>query len=172
MWEYLCLYYNLYVYAIISMSILQSLSLYYNLNEYTTISMFILQSQWVYYNLYVYTIISMSILQSLCLYNNLNEHTTISKCIIQSQWAYYNPNVDTTISMCTYIYYNLYGQYVLIKLATFQKASVGDRETRQERVLLLDRFGLLGRQNPSCASPGMGGRRGHNNPAKEILITR
>ena len=155
-----------------SVCILQSLCVYNNLYVYTTITMCILQSLCVYYNLYVYTAISMSILQSLCLYYNLNEHTTISKCIIQSQWAYYNPNVDTTISMCTYIYYNLYGQYVLIKLATFQKASVGDRETRQERVLLLDRFGLLGRQNPSCASPGMGGRRGHNNPAKEILITR
>ena len=55
----LCLYYNLYVYTTISMSILQSLCKCCNLYVYTTISMSILQSLCLYYNLYVYTTISM-----------------------------------------------------------------------------------------------------------------
>ena len=67
----LCLYYNLYVYTTISMSILQSLCKCCNLYVYTTISMSILQSLCLYYNLYVYTTISVSI-------QNLYVYTTIS----------------------------------------------------------------------------------------------
>ncbi len=61
---------------------------------------------------------------------------------------------------------------VCIHTCVLQEAAVCDGAEGQDGVLLLDRVGLVGRQDPSSEASGVGRRGRHHHPAQEVLARR